>query len=198
MRSVGAKLVAGHDIIVIGGSAGAIDVIREIVAELDGDLPAAVFVVVHTAPGHESVLPEILSRSGVLRATHAIHGEPINPGHIYVAPPDNHIMVRPGYVAVQRGPKANGFRPAIDPLFRSAAISYGPRVAALVVSGHMDCGTLGLMSVKARGGVAIVQDPSDALVADMPRSAIDHVAVDHVLPASKMAALLRKLANEPP
>ena len=186
-----------RDIIVVGGSAGGVEAVKEIVRRLPADLPAAVFVVVHTGPGFDNAFPEILSRAGPLKATHAIHGEPIAPGHIYVAPPDNHLLLRPGYLAVQRGPKENGFRPAVDPLFRSAAISYGPRVVAVLVSGYLDCGTLGLMSVKARGGLAVVQDPDEANVPDMPRSAMAHVKIDHVLRVAEIGPFLAKLAHEP-
>lgn len=187
----------GHDIIVMGGSAGGVEAMQRIVAAFPADLQAAVFVVVHTSPGSESFLPQILSRKGPLKATHAIHGEPISAGRIYVAPPDNHILVRPGYLAVQRGPKENGARPAVDPLFRSASIAYGPRVIAVVVSGHLDCGTAGLISVKARGGVAVVQDPTEALASDMPRNAVSHVAVDHVLPLDEIGPMVVRLTREP-
>ena len=190
-------LAHNHDIVVMGGSAGGVEAMQRIVASFPANLPAAVFVVVHTSPGFDSALPEILSRRTPLKAAHAIHGEPIVKGRIYVAPPDNHIMLRPGYLAVQRGPKENGARPAVDPLFRSAAIAYGPRVIAVVVSGHLDCGTAGLVSVKARGGVAIVQQPGEAIAADMPRSAIGHVAVDHVLPIAEIGPAIVQLTQEP-
>ena len=187
----------GHDIVVIGGSAGAVGAMQQIVASFPPALRAAVFVVVHTAAGFESTLPEILTRKGPLKATHAIHGEPIALGRIYVAPPDNHLLVRPGYVAVQRGPKENGARPAVDPLFRSASIAYGSRVTAVIVSGYLDCGTAGLISIKARGGTAIVQRPDEAHVPDMPKSAIDHVAVDHILPVAEIGPMIVRLTREP-
>lgn len=188
---------AGHDIVVMGGSAGGVEAMQRIVSSFPEDLRAAVFVVVHTSPGSESYLPQILSRRGPLKATHAIHGEPISLGRIYVAPPDNHILVRPGYLAVQRGPKENGARPAVDPLFRSASIAYGPRVIAVVVSGHLDCGTAGLVSVKARGGLAVVQNPDEALASDMPRSALTHVSVDHVLPLAEIGPMIVHLTRQP-
>jgi two-component system, chemotaxis family, protein-glutamate methylesterase/glutaminase len=188
----------GHDIIVMGGSAGGVDAMQQIVASFPANLQAAVFIVVHTAAGFDSVLPELLARRTPLKVTHAIHGEPIAAGRIYVAPPDNHILVRPGYLAVQRGPKENGARPAVDPLFRSASIAYGPRVIAVVVSGHLDCGTAGLVSVKARGGIAIVQRPDEAVAPDMPQSAIDHVAVDHVLPLAEIGPTVVRLTRETP
>jgi two-component system chemotaxis response regulator CheB len=187
----------GRDIVVMGGSAGGIEAIKQIVASFPPNLQAAVFVVIHTSPGFDSALPEILSRTSSLKASHAIHGEPIAMGRIYCAPPDNHILLRPGYLAVQRGPKENGARPAVDPLFRSASIAYGPRVIAVLVSGHLDCGTAGLISVKARGGVALVQHPDEAIAADMPRSAIDHVAVDHVLPIAEIGPAILQLTRQP-
>jgi two-component system chemotaxis response regulator CheB len=160
-------------------------------------LTAAVFVVVHTAAGYESALPEILSRRGALKATHALHGEPVTNGHIYVAPPDNHMLLRPGYLAVQRGPKENGSRPAVDPLFRSASMAYGTRVIAVVVSGHLDCGTAGLISVKARGGIAVVQEPEEAVAKDMPRSAIAHAPIDRVLPLAEIGPTIVRLTRQP-
>jgi two-component system, chemotaxis family, protein-glutamate methylesterase/glutaminase len=190
--------VGGHDIVVLGGSAGAVEAMQTIVAALPADLQAAVFIVVHTAAGYESCLPAILARMTPLKVSHGIHGEPIAAGRIYLAPPDNHIMLRPGYLAVQRGPKENGSRPAVDPLFRSASIAYGPRVVAVVVTGHLDCGTAGLASVKARGGVAIVQRPEEAVAPEMPRSAIDHVEIDHILPLSEIGPAVVRLTREPP
>jgi two-component system chemotaxis response regulator CheB len=187
----------GRDIVVMGGSAGGIEAMQAIVASFPPDLQAAVFVVIHTAAGFESALPEILSRRSPLKATHAIHGEPVVTGRIYVAPPDNHIQLRPGFLAVQRGPKENGARPAVDPLFRSASIAYGPRVIAVIVSGYLDCGTAGLVSVKARGGLAIVQRPEEAVAKDMPQSAIDHVKVDHILPVSEIGAAVVRLTRQP-
>jgi two-component system chemotaxis response regulator CheB len=187
----------GHDIVVMGGSAGGVDAMQRIVSTFPADLNAAVFVVVHTAAGYESALPEILSKRGPLKATHALHGEPIANGRIYVAPPDNHMLLRPGYLAVQRGPKENGSRPAVDPLFRSASIAYGARVIAVVVSGHLDCGTAGLFSVKARGGISVVQAPDEALAKDMPQSAIAHAQVDHVLPLAEIGPTIVKLTRSP-
>jgi two-component system chemotaxis response regulator CheB len=148
-------------------------------------------------PGFASTLPDVRARRGPLRAAHALHGEPIVPGRIYVAPPDNHLMLRPGFMQVVRGPKENGHRPAIDPLFRTAAVAYGSRVVGVVLTGNLDCGTAGLLSIKARGGVAVVQDPTDAEVMAMPMSAIKHVDVDHVEPLDDIPALVTRLVNEP-
>ena len=186
-----------RDIIVIGGSTGSLGPLKEIVSGLPADLPAAVFVVVHALATGPNYLGEILTHQGPLRAALAIHGEQIRAGRIYVAPPDNHLMLRSS-VQVVRGPKENNHRPAVDALFRTAARHYGPRVIGVVLSGHHDCGTAGMLSIKARNGVAIVQQPAEALVADMPQSVIDHVQVDHVLPAAEIGPLLARLVREPP
>ena len=188
----------GHDIVVIGASSGGVEALFEIAAGLPSDFPAAVFMALHMGAGFASRLPELLSQRGPLRATHAMHGEAIVPGRIYVAPPDNHLMLRPGYLHVVRGPKENGHRPAVDALFRTAAMVYGPRVIGVVLTGYLDCGTAGMLSIKARGGLAVVQDPRDAIVPDMPRSVIRHVAVDHVAPLRDIPGLLSRLVSEPP
>jgi two-component system chemotaxis response regulator CheB len=187
----------GHDIVVIGASAGGVEALGQLVAGLPADLPAAVFVALHSHPGFPSPLPELLSRRGRLPAAHALHGEPIVPGRIYVAPPDNHLMLRPRAVRVVRGPKENGHRPSVDALFRTASTTYGSRVVGVVLSGHLDCGTAGLLSVKARGGIAIVQDPRDAAVPAMPAAAIQHVDVDRVAAVRDIAGLLTTFVNQP-
>jgi two-component system chemotaxis response regulator CheB len=153
-------------------------------------------VVWHLSPGIKSVLPSVLSRAGPLPASNPQDGDPIVPGRIYVAPSDHHILVERGFMRVTRGPKENRFRPAVDPLFRSAAYVYGPRVIGVVLSGALDDGTAGLWTVKLRGGTAIVQDPSDALHRSMPISALENVAVDHKLPALQIGPLLGRLTRE--
>jgi len=187
---------SGHDVVVIGASAGGVDALSRIAAGLPRDLPAAVFVAIHTG-ARFSNLPEILSARGPLPAAHALHGELIVPGRIYVAPPDVHLSVQAGYVNVTRGPKENGHRPSIDVLFRTASKAYGARVVAVVLTGHLDCGTAGLLSVKARGGLAVVQDPQDEDATSMPESAIAHVRTDHVVPLAQMAPLIQQLVAEP-
>ena len=189
--------MAGRDIVVVGGSAGSIEVLAEFVGGLPPDFPGSVFVVVHFPGSVTSTLPHILSRSGPLSARHPRDGEFIEPGRIYVAPPDCHLHLSDGHVRLTRGPKENGHRPALDPLFRTAALSYGPRVAGVVLSGNLNDGTAGLLRIKQRGGLAIVQDPETALYQGMPRSAIEHVAVDHVLPVREISALLARLASQP-
>jgi two-component system chemotaxis response regulator CheB len=187
----------GHDIIVIGASAGGVQALREICKQLPADLPAAVFVVIHTAPTSPGMMPQILDRSGPLPALFAGDGDPIRRGAIFIAPPDRHLLIKDGTMRVTRGPKENGFRPACDPLFRTAARWHGPRVVGVVLSGGLDDGTEGLMFVKQYGGIAIAQDPVEADFPSMPASAIQNVEVDHVLPVKKIAELLVRLAHEP-
>lgn len=186
-----------HDIVAIGASAGSIEVLLEMVGELPADLAAAVFVVVHQSADHPSPLPELLSRRGPLPATHPLHGEAIEPGAIYVAPPDNHLQLRAGFIEVVRGPKDNGHRPAADVLFRTAAAAYGSRVIGVVLSGYQDCGTAGMMSIKARGGLAVVQDPETAIAPDMPRHVIERVVVDHIVPPRELPGLIARLVATP-
>src|SRR5215218_3263595 len=145
-----------RDIIVIGASAGGLQALIELVKGFPPDLPAAVFVVMHVTPHHRSSLPHILTRHGPLPASHARDGAPIRPGHIYVAPPDYHLLVREGSMELSRAARENRTRPAADPLFRSAASAYGRRVAGVILSGTMGDGTVGLMAIKGYGGVAIV------------------------------------------
>ena len=184
------------DIIVVGASAGGIDALRVLTAALPADLSASLFIVVHTSPAAPGMLAEIFSRSGILPATYAIDGERIEKGRIYVAPPDHHLLIEPNRMRVTRGPKENRFRPAVDPLFRSAAQTYGPRVVGVILTGYMDDGTAGLWTVKRLGGTAVVQDPTDALVPFMPRNAVTHVNVDYCLPLEQIAPLLVRLTTE--
>jgi two-component system chemotaxis response regulator CheB len=143
------------------------------------------------------VLPNILSRAGKLPAQHACDEEPIIPGRIYVAPPGCHLILEPGQVRLTNGPKENGHRPAVDPLFRSAAFTYGHRVVGIILSGNLDDGSAGLLSVKQHGELAIVQDPDTALYADMPRNAIGTVTVDHVTPVAALPTLIVQLVQRP-
>jgi two-component system chemotaxis response regulator CheB len=187
----------GHDIIVVGTSAEGVEALQILVHELPPDLPAAVFIVLHLTPTDPSFLAEILRRAGPLPATQGVDGEIITPGHIYVPPPDHHLLVEPGHVRITRGPKENRFRPAVDVLFRSAAYAYGPRVIGVILTGALDDGTAGLWAVKDRGGLAVVQDPQDACHASMPQSALRHVAVDHCVPVAKLVPMLVRLVSEP-
>lgn len=185
-----------RDIVVIGASAGGLPALMEIVAALPGDFPAAIFVVQHIPAYSVSHLPQILDRLGPLQAVLAKDGDAIRPGHIYVASPDQHILIEEGKIAVKRGPKENRFRPSIDALFRSAAYTYGSRVIGIVLSGVLDDGTSGLWSVKRMGGLALIQDPADAQFPQMPINVQEYVQVDYAVPASQMAALLSRLTTE--
>jgi|SRR5689334_19353356 len=187
------KRLAHRNIIVIGCSVGGVEALQKVVAGLPKKFSAAVFVVLHLSPQSTSVLPQILKRAGNLQAIHPRDNDPILAGQIYIAPPDNHLMIEDGRVRVTHGPKENRHRPAIDPLFRSAARWYGPRVIGVVLTGSLDDGTAGLLTIKKRGGVAIVQDPQDALAPGMPMSALEIVSVDHVAPLEEIPELLEKL-----
>jgi two-component system, chemotaxis family, protein-glutamate methylesterase/glutaminase len=184
-----------RDVVVVGTSSGGLAALRELVSGLPADLPAAIFVVMHSSPEYGTKLAEFLSRWGPLPARTAIHGERIRPGQIYVAPNDNHMTLHRDFVRVTRGPKENGHRPAVDPLFRTAARMFGNRVVGVVLTGNLSCGTEGLMAVKSNGGVALVQ--SDAEFQGMPSSALAHVEVDSVVPIAEMAEVLRALVTEP-
>jgi two-component system chemotaxis response regulator CheB len=189
--------MAHRDIIVIGASMGGVEALTRLVAQFPENLAAAVLIVLHVSPTTKSVLPKILSRAGPLPARHPDDREVLRPGHIYVAPNDRHLLVEDGQVRVVKGPRENGHRPAVDPLFRSAARAYGPRVVGVVLTGALDCGTAGLIAVKARGGLAVVQAPSDAYCPDMPRSAMEYAQVDHVVPLAELGALLVGLVSAP-
>jgi len=184
-----------HDIVVIGASAGGVDAVRRLLRGLPRDLPAAVFVVIHLDPSHDSQLATLFERPGGLPARTAENGEPIRPGQILVAPRDRHLLVRTDRVEVVHGPRENGHRPAVDPLFRTASAAYGPRVIGVVLTGNLDCGTAGLLSIKSRGGLAVVQEPAEAAAPSMPSSAVAHVPVDHVARLADMPALLRRLVD---
>ncbi len=184
-------------IVVIGASAGGIQALLEVIAELPGTFAAPVFVVVHVGTGR-SVLPTLLSRGGALQATHATHGERFEPGHIYVAPPDCHMLVREDRIELSHGPRENHSRPAIDPLFRSAARAHGHRVIGVILSGALGDGSTGLMTIKAHGGTAVVQDPDDAIVESMPASALRLVQADHVVSAQGIGRYLASMPLSPP
>jgi two-component system chemotaxis response regulator CheB len=186
-----------RDIVVIGASAGGIQALTTLVAGLPTDFPASILVVVHIPPYAISRLPDILSRSGPLPAVHALQGEVIEPGRIYIAPPDRHLLVRSGQIELSRRPRENHCRPAIDPLFRTAARAYGPRVIGIVLSGALYDGSMGLLAIKMRGGMAIVQDPKEAIVDSMPRRAIERVTAEHILPVAEIAAALTDLVRQP-
>jgi two-component system chemotaxis response regulator CheB len=179
-----------REIVVIGGSAGAIEALTELVAHLPAELDAALFVVVHSYPVGESMLPAILGRKSHLLTKVAEDGEAIECDRIYVAPRDCHMLLEPGRVRLSSGPKESGHRPAIDPLFRTAAQAYGEQVVGVVVSGTLDDGSSGLRVIRRHGGTAIVQDPQEALFSQMPRNAIDAAHPPHVAPIKEIARLI--------
>lgn len=187
---------ARRDIIVIGASWGGVDALIRIASLLPHDLPASLFIVLHVAADSPSVLPHLLERAGPLPARHPADGDPIRPAEIYVAPPDCHLLLERGVMRLSGAARENRCRPAVDPLFRSAANAYGERVAGVILTGAQDDGTAGMLRIKARGGVTIVQDPTDAFCGDMPRSALAHVEIDYCLPLAAIPDVLVRLATE--
>jgi two-component system chemotaxis response regulator CheB len=189
--------VLQRDLIVVGASAGGVQTLQQLVAELPAELPASILVVLHLASSSASVLHQILSRAGELPVTQAVDGEPLERGHVYVAPPDRHLLVRGPNVHLSDGPRENGHRPAVNPLFRSAARAFGPRVVGVVLTGTLDDGTDGLRLIKQRGGAAVVQSPDDAEFSEMPESAIELAGPDHVVSIARMGQVLCNLVDEP-
>jgi two-component system chemotaxis response regulator CheB len=188
------KIVPRRTIITIGASAGGIEALMRLVRGLTPDIPAPVLVVVHIS--EQSVLPAVIGRASPLPTAHARDGEIPRPGHIYVAPPGVHMLFEGGRLRLRHGPRENGARPAIDPLFRSAARSLRDQVVGVILSGQLDDGVAGLYAIKARGGLAIVQDPDDAAAPSMPRNALRLVEVDYRANANEIGPLLVKIANE--
>jgi two-component system chemotaxis response regulator CheB len=184
-----------HHVVVIGASAGGLQALSAVLRPLPQDLRAGVLVAMHGAPHGSGVLAEILARTTALPVAFARNGDPIEPGRVYVARPDCHLIVTPGGLGVVHGPRENGFRPAIDPLFRTAARELGPRVIGVILSGALADGTFGLSVIKHHGGVAIVQDPEDAIIASMPLNAIRYVNVDRVLPAAEIGGAIEQLTS---
>jgi two-component system, chemotaxis family, protein-glutamate methylesterase/glutaminase len=189
--------VEHHDIVVIGASAGGLEAIRQILGAIPRDLDATFFIVLHTTSRGGSLLPEILERACQLPVSHPRDGDVFKRGQVYVAPPGFHMIVEDSFLRVLQGPRENLQRPAIDPLFRSAAAAYGPRVIGIILTGMLDDGTAGLMVVRANGGIAIVQDPGTALYPGMPRSALTHVPDARSVPLQEIPDLLLRLTRSP-
>jgi two-component system, chemotaxis family, protein-glutamate methylesterase/glutaminase len=185
-----------HDIIALGGSTGAFVPLRQIFADLPADLPAAVFVVRHIASDAADLLADILDAAGPIKVKTASDGDLIENGQAFVAPAGHHLLMENGRVRLGRGPRENMVRPAIDPLFRSAALSYGPRVIGVILSGLLDDGAAGLAAVKRCGGIAVVQNPADAEADDMPLSSLAACDIDYRVCTEKMAQLLMQLTKE--
>jgi len=183
-----------RDIIVIGASAGGLRALKELTRHLPSNLNASLFVVQHIPASARSQLPDILTGSGPLPAVHPASGQHIEPGMIYVAPPDHHLIVEYREVQLWRGPRENYNRPAINPLFRSAAVAYRERVTGVILSGALDDGVSGLWWVKKYGGMTIVQDPKRAQFPQMPNNAMKHVDIDFIAAESEIGLLLGQLA----
>lgn len=188
----------GHDIVVIGGSAGASAPLRILLASLPAELNASLFVALHISSRGSGILKTITSAVTHLPVLQAVDGMPIRPGHVYLAVPDHHLLLtEAGVMRLGRGPRENMSRPAIDALFRSAAVAYGPRVVGLLLSGKLNDGVAGLEAIKRCGGLALVQDPEEASADDMPRNALRKVAIDQVLPTARLAEAIGSLVREP-
>ena len=179
---------------VIGASTGGVEALRALVSALPANIPAALFVVLHVG-SHKSELPWLLNQLGGMPANHARDGQDFQAGHIYIAPPDHHMVIEAGRISLTKGPRENWARPAIDPLFRSAASVYGANTIGVVLTGALNDGTAGMYEIARAGGVTIVQDPAEAINPSMPQSALSHVEVDHCLPLAGIAELLTGLAN---
>jgi len=188
----------GRDVIVIGTAAGGLEALDQLIGQLPTDLPASIVIVQHMDPGNSG--EPLLRRLGRHQAFHpklAEDGERLKPTRIYIAPPDNHLLIKKGKMLVTKGAAENRHRPGIDPLFRSAAVSYGSRVIAVVLTGMMDDGTAGFIAVKRCGGVTVVQDPRDAAYSGMPLSALDNANVDYCVSLAEMGPLLTTLVSNP-
>ena len=182
-------------IIVIGASMGGVEALQKLTAGLPRDIPAALLVVQHIGR-YASQLPDILNRYGPLPTSHARQGDAIRPGHIYVAPPDHHLLLQDGRIHLTRGPRENWARPSIDPLFRSAARAYGHLTIGVILTGMLNDGTAGLVAIRKAGGIAVVQDPTDAAAPDMPWSALRHAGADYRVPLDRIPPLLAELADK--
>lgn len=186
--------VAARTVVGLGASAGGLEPVCSIVAGLPADLPAAVLVLVHLSPAAPSVLDRILARCGPLPVTFGQDGTPLEVGHIYVAPADEHLVVTDGHLALDHGPTVNAVRPSVDVLFRSMALAYGSHCVGVILSGTRDDGAAGLLDIRRADGVTIVQDPSDAAFPGMPTAACNMSEPDAVAPADKIAGLITQAA----
>lgn len=189
--------MSNHDIIAIGGSTGALDALKQIFADLPADLPAALFIVMHVGSAGLDLLADILNAAGPISVKTAVDGDVIANGWAYVAPAGHHLLVGDGVVWLGRGPRENMSRPAVDPLFRSAALHYGARVIGVVLTGVLDDGASGLAAIKRCGGITMVQNPADAVADAMPLNALATCEVDYRVSAAKMARALAVITEEP-
>jgi two-component system chemotaxis response regulator CheB len=185
-------------VVVVGASAGGVEALTRLVRDLPADLDAAVVVVLHVSMRSANVLPSILDRASSLTARSAENGDVLERGVIYVAPPDRHVLVRGDRLEVVRGPRENGHRPAIDPLFRSAAATRGAEAIAVVLTGVLDDGSAGVVAISRHGGTVVVQDPADAAFPDMPTNAIADDSPEAILPLHEIAPFVARTVREPP
>jgi len=190
--------MATERVVVVGASAGGVSALEALVEGLPQDFPAPVLIVLHMAPTQRPLLAPILSAASVLPAAEAVDGEPLEAGRIYVAAPDHHLAIDGQRVRVARGPEENHMRPSIDVLFRSAAYYFGSRAIGVVLTGKLSDGTFGLMAIRRLGGLAMIQDPDEALYSEMPLAAMRRVDVDYSLPVSELPHLLAAAVQESP
>lgn len=196
-KSKSGRRPARTSAIVVIGASEAMETLSRLLSQMPADFPGSIFIVHHmSADTNGQELLQALDRSGPLRCTFPKDGERFRTGHVYLAPPDHHLLLGRGIVRVTKGARENRNRPAIDPLFRSAAVAYGTRVVGIVLTGYLDDGTAGLVAVQRCGGTCIVQDPADASYADMPLNALALVDVDHCIPVAEMGSVLTKIAQE--
>jgi two-component system chemotaxis response regulator CheB len=189
----------GRHIVVIGTSAGGLEALDEVIGQLPAGLPASIFIVQHmAAEATGEALLQSLGRRKTFNCKLASDGEAFEKGSIYIAPADYHLLVKKETLLVRKGARENRYRPAIDPLFRSAAVAHGSGVIGVILTGMLDDGTAGLVAVKKCGGVTIIQDPKDAAYPEMPQSALNNVKIDHSIPLAGMGPLLEKLIHETP
>jgi two-component system, chemotaxis family, protein-glutamate methylesterase/glutaminase len=187
-----------RNIIVIGSSAGGFSTLPKLTSQLPEGFPASVFIVQHLGPGvSPRPLLDKLKKESKLIVKIPDHGENIKNGHIYVAPPDHHMLVKKSEILVVRGPRENRYRPSVDMLFRSAAAHFKSKVIGIVMTGMLDDGTSGIEAIKKSGGISIVQDPENAEWPDMPQSALRNAKIDFHAPAEEIGKLLEKLIYEP-
>ena len=191
-----ATLSISDFVFVIGGSAGSIEAMRELLSLLPRDFPAPILVVIHTPTDAPGMMASVLQRDSRMPVLNASNDAPLLPAHVYVAPPNYHLLLKRGRMRLTNGPTENRYRPAVDPLFRSAAQTYGPDAVGIILSGYLDDGSLGLYRIKQAGGIAIVQDPEDALAPDMPRNASERVHPDFSVPIRELAPLMVRLAEQ--
>lgn len=188
--------MARRDVIAIGGSLGAVDAVKQLLRDLPTGFDASIFVVIHVGARGKNLLAGIFGEHAAMPVSTATDGERVKQGHAYIAPADHHLLVMDGVMRLGRGPRENLSRPALDPLFRSVGICYGPRAIGVVLSGRLNDGAAGLADLKRCGGMAVVQNPGDAIAPDMPLGALSAAKVDYRAPLADLPSLLPRLASD--